>query len=223
LENLTMNLKNNPYEVTFRLAAEMPPEITTIGENGECRTWFTRLEDLLTAFREQRRSALRQLPTRLIATDLERCSVWLHPPRKETLPLALPERTTLLTVPMPALLLAAHLNGSLAVMALADNARPEAGTPLYHAPLPNTGSHGLVCLGSTERPAFDPLDEAAPWDAFWGSAFSSHQVAGRSRRQPEDVRLLLLELDGQGHFPTADLAPAGLTLAEWLAALEEQP
>jgi PRTRC genetic system protein B len=223
LENLTMNLKNNPFEVTIRLAAEMPPEITTIDENGERSTWFARLEDLLTAFREQRRSALRQLPTRLIATDLERCSVWLHLPKRETLLLALPERTALLTVPMPALLLAAHLNGSLAVIALADNARPEADTPLYHAPLPNISSRGLVCLGSTERPAFDPLEEAAPWDAFWGSAFSSHQVSGRSRRQPEDVRLLLLELDGQEHFPTADLVPARLTLAEWLAALEELP
>jgi PRTRC genetic system protein B len=218
---MKMNLKNNPFEVTIRLAAEMPPEITAIDENGERRTWFARLEDLLTAFREQRRSALHQLPTSLIATDLERCSVWLHSHSRETLLLALPERTTLLCVPMPALLLAAHLNGSLAVMAQVENAPPEAGTPLYHAPLPNTGTRGLVCLGSTERPAFDPLDEAAPWNAFWGSAFSSHQVSGRSRRHPEDVRLLLLELDGQQYFPTSDLVPAGLTLAEWLAALAE--
>lgn len=218
-----MNQKTQPLEVCIRLTPEMLPEITSVDENGERRAWFARLGDLLAAFRAHHRLALRLLPGNLIATDLETCSVWRRPAGREDVLLALPERTALLALPLPALVLAARQNGSLAVMALADDARPEADTPLYNAPLPNIGSHGAVCLGSTERPAFDPLDERTPWKAFWGSAFSSHQVSGRSQRHPEDVRLLLLELDGQEQFPADDLVPAGLSLAEWLAALGDGP
>jgi PRTRC genetic system protein B len=223
LENLKMDQTPPPLEVTIRLTPELPPEITVVDENSVRRAWFARLEDLLAVFREQRRPALRQLPTHLIATDLESCSVWLRPAGCERLLLALPERTALLAAPMPPLLLAARENGSLAVMALAGDGRPGPETPLYQTPLPNIGSIGAVCLGSTERQAFDPLDESAPWKAFWGSAFSSHQVAGRSQRHSEDVRLLLLELDGQEKYPTGDLVPAELSLAGWLAALGDGP
>jgi PRTRC genetic system protein B len=218
-----MNQKSQTLEVCIRLTPEMPPEITSVDENGERRTWFARLGDLLAAFRDHHRPAMRLLPDNLIATDLETCSVWLMPAGREDVLLALPERAALLALPLPALVLAARRNGSLAVMALADEARPEANTPLYNAPLPNIGSHGAVCLGSTERPAFDPLDEAAPWNSFWGSAFSSHQVSGRSKRYPEDIRLLLLELDGLEQFPADDLVPSGLRLAGWLDELGETP
>lgn len=213
---------SNPVEVLIRLAPEMPPEITAVDENGAGRAWFTRLEDLVAVFRAEYRPTLRWLPERLVATDLERGSVWFRPAGVTQLWLAVPEKTTLLTIPMPPLVLAFRYSGALAVMALGENVRPSSDARLYHAPLPNLGLAGGVCLGSTAVGDFDPLEEAVPWDAFWGSAFSGHQVAGKSRRYPEDVRLLLLELDGKETFPIDDLAPAGLALSDWLAHLSGQ-
>jgi PRTRC genetic system protein B len=214
-----MDNKSNPSEIIIRLTPQAPPEITSRAESGLSHSWFARLDDLVDAFRAQHRPALRLLPGDLVASNLETCSVWLRPGGVATLLLVQPERTSLLSTPMPPLLLFANSNGALAVMALAEDARPGPAAPLYHAPLPNINGRGSVCLGSTRLPSFDPLAGAPAWDAFWGSAFSSHQVSGKSKRHPGDVRLLLLELDGRKRFPLDDLLPASLTLAEWLAEL----
>ncbi len=212
-----MTASNNLVEVNVRLALEMPPEITARDAAGSTFSWFTHLEDLVNVFRSQRQSVLHFLPERLIATDLETCSTWWRPAGPASLLLVLPEATTLLNVPLPPLILVVKKSGSLAVAAFMDDIRPGRETPLYHAPLPNINERGAVCLGSTELGRFDPLSEQAPWDAFWSSAFSSHQVAGKSHRYPEDVRLLLMELNGQAAFPVEDLEPADMTLSEWLA------
>jgi PRTRC genetic system protein B len=214
-----MDEKSNPSEITIRLTPQAPPEITSRAESGLSHSWFARLDDLVDAFRAQHKPALRLLPGDLVASNLETCSVWLCPGGVFALLLAQPERTSLLAVPLPPLLLSAKSNGALAVMALAGDARSKPDTPLYHAPLPNINERGAVCLGSTRLPCFDPLVGAAAWEAFWGSAFSSHQVSGKSKRHPDDVRLLLLELDGRKRFPLDDLLAAGLTMAEWLAEL----
>lgn len=214
--------ENTPLEVNIRLAPEMPPEVTVMDECGASRAWFTHLDELVRVFRAEHRPDLFLLPERLLATDLETASVWFRLAGTARLLLALPEKTSLLTLPMPPLILAFRKSGSLSVIACKGNYRPEVGTPLFHAPLPNISSGGGVCLGSTVISAFDPLLETVPWDAFWGSAFSGHQASGKSHKYPEDVRLLLLELDRQADFPMDDLEPAGLTLGEWLARMSGQ-
>jgi hypothetical protein len=95
------------------------------------------------AFRAQHRPALRLLPGDLVASDLKTCSVWLRPGGVFALLLAQPERTSLLAVPLPPLMLFANSKGGLAVMALAEDTRPKLDTPLYHAPLPNINGRGL--------------------------------------------------------------------------------
>jgi PRTRC genetic system protein B len=203
-------------EITIRLAPEMPPEITSIDEAGFASSWYTRLEDLVQVFRAQHKPVLRFLPDHLIATDLESCSVWWRPAACASLSLRTNSETVFVNVPLPGLVLASQKSQALSVVAVKCYGRPGKDTPLFHAPLPNVSERGAVCLGSTEVAAFDPFSEDMPWNAFWGSAFSGHQVAGKSRGFPEDVRLLLLGLDNEPAFPLDDLEPAGITLQEWL-------
>ena len=203
-------------EITIRLVPEMPPEITAIDEAGLASSWYTRLEDLVQVFRAQHKPMLRFLPDHLIATDLESCSVWWRPAARASLSLRTNSETVFVNVPLPGLLLASQQSRALSVVAVKSDERPGKDTPLFHAPLPNVNERGAVCLGSTELVAFDPLSEETPWNAFWGSAFTGHQVAGKSRRFPEDVRLLLLGLNNEPAFSLDDLEPAGVALHEWL-------
>ncbi len=203
-------------EITIRLALEMPPEITAIDEAGLASSWYTRLEDLVHVFRAQHKPMLRFLPDHLIATDLESCSVWWRPGARASLSLRTNSETVFVNVPLPGLVLASQKDRALSVVAVKSDERPGKDTLLFHAPLPNVSEQGAVCLGSTELAVFDPLSEETPWNAFWGSAFSGHQVVGKSRGFPEDVRLLLLGLDNQPVFPLDDLEAAGITLQEWL-------
>lgn len=203
-------------EITIRLAPEMPPEITSIDEAGLTNSWYTRLEDLVQVFRAQHKPVLRFLPDHLIATDLESCSVWWRPSARASISLRTNSETVLVNVPLPGLVLASQKSGALSVVAVKSDERPKMDSPLFHAPLPNVNERGGVCLGSTDLAVFDPLSEEMPWNTFWGSAFSGHQVAGKSHSFPEDVRLLLLGLDNQPAFPLDDLEPAGTTLQEWL-------
>ncbi len=214
-----MTATNDLAEITIRLVPEMPPEITAIDDIGISRSWFTHLEDLVTVFRAQHKPVLRCLPANLLATDLESCSVWWRPQGMASMLLSMPEQTVRLHVPLPALVLAIGKSGSQAVMALKGDGRPELDTPLYYPPLPNIDARGAVCLGSTVLGRFDPLLETEPWNVFWGSAFSGHQVAGKSVRFPDDVRLLLLELEGKDAFPVEDLQPAGFGFGDWLSSM----
>ena len=97
---------------------------------------------------------------------------------------------------------------------------------LYHAPLPNVGSNGLICFGSNQPPtmagedgklAGQILEEA--WRVFIQSPFNDHLKEGNSKAQPGDVRVKLMELaratDVYGNqpskYPLADLVPIAET------------
>jgi PRTRC genetic system protein B len=80
-------------------------------------------------------------------------------------------------VPQPALVFRAT-GASLAVRAIAGNARPTATTPLFNAPYYNVDRRGVVCLGSMPRPTSRGIDALAQWEAgFFGSEFT-HPLPG---------------------------------------------
>jgi PRTRC genetic system protein B len=140
-------------------------------------------------------------------------AVWHVPPATYSLQLhRLPEAVAAqgiktVTVPLPGLVLIGSRR-SYRVFALRDEFAPQA--PLFHAPLPNVYPSGEICLGANTPPALDePVAIAAAWNLFLESPFNADLVSGKSRSYPNDVRLLLLRLNGRRRFPPGELTPAG--------------
>jgi hypothetical protein len=111
------------------------------------------------------------------------------------------------SVPLPGLVLIGSRR-SYRVFALRDAFAPQA--PLFHAPLPNVYPSGEICFGANTPPTLDEsFAIAAAWKLFLESPFNADLVSGKSHSYPNDVRLLLLRLNGRRRFPPGELAPAG--------------
>lgn len=96
-------------------------------------------------------------------------------------------------------------------------AREQAFTPnaaLYHAPLANVNSIGLICFGQNQHPdvAKGGFDQA--WKTFWDAPFSDHHDDGKSKAHPKDISAQLRAL-AQGKaqtYPVKDLASMNISL-----------
>jgi hypothetical protein len=140
-------------------------------------------------------------------------AVWHVPPATYSLQLhRLPEAVAAqgiktVTVPLLGLVLIGSRR-SYRVFALRDEFAPQA--PLFHAPLPNVYPSGEICFGANTPPALEqPFAIAAAWKLFLESPFNADLVSGKSRSYSNDVRLLLLRLNGRCRFPPGELVPAG--------------
>ena len=90
------------------------------------------------------------------------------------------------------------------VFAAAERPRKLTDT-LYHCPAYNVFASGRVCPGTHTFPA----DPARVPEEFFASFFSrAGNADGRSRRCPDDIGRLWVELDGQATYPIDDLMPA---------------
>ncbi|HUN10452.1 MAG TPA: hypothetical protein PLQ56_27880 [Aggregatilineales bacterium] len=100
--------------------------------------------------------------------------------------------------------------------------RPEnLDIPLFHAPIPNVFGSGGICWGTVPRvedAALCRISLAADFMMLLGSAFGDHAVGGKSKCQPQDIRKLLIELEGKKatRYPTGDLIPVKKTLGQVL-------
>ncbi len=81
---------------------------------------------------------------------------------------------------------------------------------LFAVPLSNIWSDGCICYGANMPPAvsaedWQTIDEA--WQLFIGSPFIGDLASGKSRTQPEDVRLQLLAVSRSQdqQYPLDDL------------------
>jgi hypothetical protein len=93
--------------------------------------------------------------------------------------------------------------------------------PLFHAPLPNVFGSGAICWGTVQRVTDTSLRSARlaqDWTMLLGSPFGDHAVGGKSKRQPQDIRKLLIDLESQQarRYPAGDLIPVRKTLAQVL-------
>jgi hypothetical protein len=131
---------------------------------------------------------------------------------------------TALRVPLPGMILIRVTTDDKAPQygVFAVKRRPEnLDTPLFHAPIPNVFSSGSICWGTVPRVEDAALRGSAladDWTMLLGSAFGDHAVGGKSKRQPQDIRKLLIELEGKKatRYPTGDLLPVKKTLAQVL-------
>ncbi len=99
--------------------------------------------------------------------------------------------------------------------------RPESLTDeLYHAPLPNIFSGGGICWGSVSRgTTFKGMSLVNDWASLLSSAFGNHATRGKSKKHPNDIRKMLLELNENQRrrvYPRSDLIPAKTNLAKLL-------
>lgn len=126
-----------------------------------------------------------------------------------------------LRVPLPGLILIrttiSGINPNYTVFAV--KKRPtQLDAGLFHVPLPNVYSNGSICWGSVQRPAMLGSSLEPDWAQFLGSAFGNHAVGGKSKREPSDIRKLLIALADKKarQFPVSDLIPIPKTLAQIL-------
>lgn len=159
--------------------------------------------------------------TLLVRQDgMKKTVVEYRPPQKTGL--FLDGSETALRVPLPGLVMIRVTAGDKAPQygVYAVKRRPEnLDIPLFHAPIPNVFGSGAICWGTVQR-----VEDAAlrgsllanDWTMLLGSAFGDHAVGGKSKRQPHDIRKLLIELESKKatRYPTGDLIPMKKTLAE---------
>jgi hypothetical protein len=93
--------------------------------------------------------------------------------------------------------------------------------PLFHAPIPNVFGSGAICWGTVPRVEDAVLrgsSLANDWTMLLGSVFGDHAVGGKSKGQPQDIRKLLIELEGKKatRYPTGDLIPVKKSLGQVL-------
>jgi len=153
---------------------------------------------------------------------VKRTVVDYRPPQKTGL--FLDGSETALRVPLPGMILIRVTTDDKAPQyaVFAVKRRPENfDTPLFHAPIPNVFSSGSICWGTVPRvedAALHGSSLANDWTMLLGSAFGDHAGAGKSKRQSQDIRKLLIELEGKKatRYPTGDLLPVKKTLAQVL-------
>ena len=151
---------------------------------------------------------------------MKRTVVDYRPPQKTGV--FLDGSDTALRVPLP---------GMVMIRVTADDKTPQYGvfavkrrpdtldTPLFHAPIPNIFGSGAVCWGTVQRVSDTALKGttlADDWTMLLGSSFGDHAVGGKSKREPHDIRKLLIALESKRatRYPIGDLVPVKKTLGQ---------
>jgi len=109
-----------------------------------------------------------------------------------------------LTLPMPGLIFVCSPGKAPRIYAA--KSRPGPGGTIYHAPIFNVFRDGRTCPGTHRFP--ESMDEVP--ESFFTSFFTREaDVRGRSRKHPDDLLALWVELDGKKRYPMNDLVPLG--------------
>ncbi len=176
------------------------------------------LQNLLSRLAGQpRRPEIAVLPPEVVAHG-EEFTVWWRPAQVGPMGFLLQGQRFGLRVPWPPLVLVA-CNQRLWCAALADDARPDSDTALYHAPLMNVDAKGEVCLGTADAPPDCAIPSRAAWAAAVCETNFAHvnhrhtlQIDGATERHVQFWQ----HLDGKQRFPSAALVPRPVTLQPWL-------
>ena len=104
--------------------------------------------------------------------------------------------------------------GSMSVFAVKGKTRPDADTPIFHAPLMNVYEDGTLCMGSMSKPNSTLAESISKWEqGFWDSAFS-HPNYAKSVNYKGGLHAFSTDLlDGKFRkFPDRVLRPMKITL-----------
>lgn len=133
-----------------------------------------------------------------------------HAPAIYTIQLA--SRKQPLVVPMPALIWIGQKHNYFIVAAKEKAFTPNAA--LFHAPLANVGSSGLICFGQNPHPDVSRGGLEKAWYTFWDAPFNNHQGNGKSQLHPDGInaQLLVLARAKAKAYPLEDLVSMNTTL-----------
>lgn len=162
---------------------------------------FVSADDLQAAFSNSERDTGWLAPG-IVRSGYGKAGEWfvLHAP-PQTLTIHLLETGTI-TIPVPALIFAGA-GRAYCLWALKEPFSPQAR--IFDAPFPNIHVGGQICWGNNTPPVANAKNAAAAWRLFFESPFNNHLAQGKTRRHQDDVRKLLVKLDGKRKFPTAEL------------------
>lgn len=79
---------------------------------------------------------------------------------------------------------------------------------LYKMPFPNTYSSGTVCWGSSGVSQYGMRDWQGVLTEFFSSRFNGDLIDKASKKHPDDIREMLVELTGEEEYPVNDLVPS---------------
>ena len=170
-------------------------------ESGLSGSKFVTSDDLQAAFANSERDTGWLVPG-IVRSGYGKTGEWfvLHmPPQKVTIHLL--ELGTF-TIPVPTLVLAGT-GRSYSIWALTEAFSPQAR--VYDSPFPNVHGGGQICWGNNTPPLASPSMAMKAWKMFIESPFNSHLVQGKTRQHKDDVRKLLVKLNGKSKFPLSQL------------------
>lgn len=166
------------------------------------------------------------LPPEVVRAGLnmgvEWCVAFLPPGRHELeITVGTPgkdERAEKFLCPLPGLALVGMQTDYHLFALKTDRFDPHYQLEVFRTPLPNVMENGILCPGLLKLPRCTPRTILKAWEMFRGNTFNNHAASGKSKSNPEDVRVVLRELAAQGEsarYPLADLerySEQGMTL-----------
>jgi PRTRC genetic system protein B len=124
-----------------------------------------------------------------------------------------------LRLPMPAFVWIGQKHNYFIIAVKGKKFDPKAD--LYHAPLPNVGSSGLICFGKNPHPDVAKGGFEGAWRTFWEAPFNDHQDNGKSRSHRDHVLAQLRKVakSKAKAYPADDLVRFGSTLEQVIEKL----
>ena len=170
------------------------------------------------------RAAVAWWPSTVLACGAD-FTVWWRPARVGPMWFLLQGQRFGVRVPWPPLLFVAR-DQRLWCAALAEDARPEPETPLFHAPLMNVDTNGQVCLGTADVPPDGTLAYRADWEAALCATNFTHvnhrqmlHVPGACEVGTEAHFAFWQRQHERARFPTDALVPWRSTGPRWVEAV----
>ncbi len=113
------------------------------------------------------------------------------------------QATVLVEVPFPATVMMVKGHDVWLWCVNGDTFNPKA--KVYLPPLPNVDGNGHLCFGANTKPEGSVETIHQIHAIWWDAVFTSHQVEEKSRRYPNDVRLMLWDVQALKKYPLNDL------------------
>lgn len=149
---------------------------------------------------------------------------WWIPAAKRTINFKVGSEVSALTFDFPSQV-AVFSRGTLYfATVLAKKARPKATTKLFNTPLPNLYTGGRFCTGNAGHkiPKQASVENIPQWERFLFDTTNTHVGSVAPLDGVSDTGELINAIAAeQGGFPSDRLVPMGVTLTEWMNAIDK--
>lgn len=180
----------------------------------------------------RRKSRVSILPHNLLHIEDGALAWWIPSERRPMLVRDAEGNDHALDVVWPSLV-ALVVNRRLYLAAIEGDARPDATTPLFHAPLANVYSTCAVCTGSARKPAGQGVNDIPGWNGVITLTWFTHDLhkdvlasprkKGRRTKQPAGnyrAADFWINRDSAAPAPAAsEMTSLGVTLASWIEGI----